>query len=212
MDFATFVLSHLAPSSRVLEVGCGKTGELAHALDAAGHDVVAIDPRAPAGRLFRQVTLEEFDDEAPFDAAVCERVLHHVEPLQPAVDKLARLAPRIFVEEFAHERLDEPTRDWCEGQHRMFAAAGAEPQGPGDLGRWREEHSGLHPSEVVLAALDTRFERTHCEDRPYLYRWLRGPNSEVLEQTLVDARAIRPLGLRYAGTRTETTRSPARSR
>jgi hypothetical protein len=193
-------------------VGCGKTGELAFTLDAAGHDVLAIDPRAPEGPIFRQVTLEELDAGATFDATVCERVLHHVEPLAPAVDKLARLAPRIFVEEFAHERLDGPTREWYEGQHRMLAAAGAEPAGPSDLGEWREEHLDLHPSDVVLAALDARFERTHYEDRPYLYRWLRGPNSEALEQTLVDVAAIRPLGFRYAGTSTETTRSPARSR
>jgi SAM-dependent methyltransferase len=212
MDFATFVLSQLAPASRVLEVGCGKTGELALALDAAGHDVVAIDPRAPAGAIFRRVTLEEFGPDGAFDASVCERVLHHVEPLQPAVDKLASLAPLILVEEFAHERLDEPTRDWYEGQHRLLAAAGAEPGRPPDLARWREEHLDLHPSDAVLGALDGRFARTRYEDRPYLYRWLGGPASEALEQMLVDAGAIRPLGFRYAGTRTETTRSAAASR
>jgi Methyltransferase domain len=212
MDFATFVLSQLVQGSRLLEVGCGESGELARQLDEAGHDVVAIDPRAPAGAIFRSVTLEEFEAEGTFDAAICERVLHHVEPLQPAVDKLAELAPLLIVEEFAHDRLDEPTRSWYERQHRMLAAAGAEPQGPSGLGRWRAEHSDLHPSGVVLAALDSRFERVHYEDRPYLYRWLREPGSEALEQTLVDAGAIRPVGFRYAGTRTETTRSVAASR
>jgi SAM-dependent methyltransferase len=196
----------------VLEVGCGKTGELALALDAAGHHVVAIDPRAPAGAIFRRATVEEFEPDGDFDAVVCERVLHHVEPLQPAVDKLAALASLILVEEFAHERLDEPTRNWYEGQHRLLAAAGAEPQGPSDLAGWREEHVDLHPSDVVLRALDARFTRTHYDDRPYLYRWLGGPASEGLEQALIDADAIRPLGFRYAGTRTETTRSDATSR
>jgi SAM-dependent methyltransferase len=212
MDFATFVLSQLAPASRVLEVGCGKTGGLALALAAAGHDVVAIDPRAPAGAIFRRVTLEEFESDGAFDMSVCERVLHHVQPLQPAVDKLASLAPLILVEEFAHERLDEPTRDWYEGQYRLLAAAGAGPEGPPDLAGWRDEHLDLHPSDLVLGALDARFTRTRYEDRPYLYRWLGGPASEALEQILVDAGAIRPLGFRYAGTRTETTRSDAASR
>ena len=196
----------------MLEVGCGKTGELALLLAAAGHEVVAIDPRAPAGPIFRQVALEDYDEDRTFDAAVCKRVLHHVEPLPPAVEKLARLAPVVLVEEFAHDRLDEPTRTWYEGQYRLLSAAGVEPDGPPDLAHWREEHRDLHPADVVLAALDASFERTHYADRPYLYRWLRGPATEELERALVDAGAIRPLGFRYAGTRTETTRSEANSR
>jgi SAM-dependent methyltransferase len=196
----------------VLEVGCGKTGELALTLADAGHDVVAIDPRAPGGPIFRQVALEDFDEDDTFDAAVCKRVLHHVEPLAPAAEKLARIAPVVLVEEFAHERLDEPTREWYEGQWRLLAAAGAEPDGPPDLGHWREEHQGLLTSAQVLAALDACFGRTHYEDRPHLYRWLGGPTSEELERALIDTGAIRPLGFRYAGTRTETTRSEADSR
>lgn len=212
MDFATFVLSNLAPGSRVLEVGCGTSGDLALKLAGAGHDVVAIDPRAPEGAIFRRVGLEDFDEDGAFDATVCKRVLHHVDPLPPAVEKLARLAPVVLVEEFAHERLDDPTRSWYEGQWRLLAAAGVEPDGPPDLGHWREEHRGLHPSGDVVAALDASFARTHYEDRPYLYRWLGGPASEELERALIDAEAIRPIGYRYAGTRTETTRSAANSR
>jgi SAM-dependent methyltransferase len=212
VDFATFVLSQLAPESRVLEIGCGTTGELALTLAEAGHDVVAIDPRAPEGPIFRAVSLEDFDEDGAFDATVCKRVLHHVDPLPPAVEKLARLAPVVLVEEFAHERLDEPTRTWYQGQFRLLAAAGVRPDGPPDLGHWRDEHRDLHPSGHVLAALDASFVSTHYEDRPYLYRWLGGPASEALEQALVDAGAIRPLGYRYAGTRTETTRSDAYSR
>ena len=87
VDFGTFVLSHLARPSRVLEVGCGKTGELALRLAAAGHDVLAIDPRAPEGPIFRGETIEELDDGERFEAIVTERVLHHVHPLGPAVDK-----------------------------------------------------------------------------------------------------------------------------
>jgi 2-polyprenyl-3-methyl-5-hydroxy-6-metoxy-1,4-benzoquinol methylase len=51
----------------VLEVGCGR-GDLALAIARSGHDVVAIDPRAPAGHIFRAVTLEDLTDPAPFDA------------------------------------------------------------------------------------------------------------------------------------------------
>jgi SAM-dependent methyltransferase len=202
VTFEQFVLERLPPPpARVLEVGCGTEGGVAPALADAGYDVLAIDPDAPEGPLFRRVTIEEFDEPGPFDAIVAARVLHHVEPLGPALDKLARLAPRLLVDEFAPERLDEPTREWYEAQHRLLAAAGREPEGPGDLAHWREEHADLHPSDVVLGELDARYARRLLEWRPYLYRWLRGPATEELERTLIDAGAIRALGFRYDGVR-----------
>lgn len=189
----------------MLEVGCGR-GELALALAAAGYDVLAIDPRAPVGEIFRQTTLDELDDPGPFDATIAGRVLHHVDPLEPAVDKLAALAPLLLVDEFAWERLDPPTQDWYEGQHRMLVAAGREPSGPPDLDGWREEHDDLHPSDVVRAAVRRRFEERVLEWRPYLYRWLEGPASEALEQALIDAGAIQALGYHWAGRRRKLTR------
>jgi SAM-dependent methyltransferase len=184
----------------VLEVGCGR-GELAVALAAAGYDVLAIDPRAPEGEIFRQVRLEELDDPGPFDAAIAGRVLHHVDPLEPAVAKLARLAPLLIVDEFAWDRLDAPTQDWYEGQHRILTLAGRDPAGPPDFDRWRDEHADLHPSDVVRAALDAHFDQVLSEDRPYLYRWLGGAATEPLEQTLIDTRLIQPLGYRWIGKR-----------
>src|SRR5206468_8596581 len=54
VELTEWVLSQLPdPPTRLLEVGCGG-GELARLLAAAGHEVVAIDPRAPEGRIFRR--------------------------------------------------------------------------------------------------------------------------------------------------------------
>jgi SAM-dependent methyltransferase len=196
MDFNAFVLSHLPPPpARVLEVGCGP-GELALALRAAGYDVLAIDPRAPEGAIFRQITLEELDDEGPFAAAVAGRVLHHVDPLEPAVRKLARLAPLLLLDEFAWDRLDAATQNWYEAQHRALVEAGAEPGGPADFDVWREAHADLHPSDVVRGALAERFDERVYEDRPYLYRWLDGVEAEALERALIGAGEIQPLGYR----------------
>lgn len=196
MEFNEFALTHLpAPPARLLEIGCG-SGELALELAARGYDVVAADPRAPEGPIFRQVTLEELDDPGSFDAAIAGRVLHHVHPLAPGVEKLARLAPLLLVDEFASERLDEPTQEWYEGQHRMLLAAGHEPKGPPSIDEWRERHRDLHPSGVVRAELARRFEERVLEWRPYVYRWLDGPTSRELEQALVDVGAIQPLGFR----------------
>ena len=195
-DFLEFVLSRLprAPA-RVLEVGCGVEGGVTPALAACGYDVLGIDPDAPEGPLFRSVTLEDLDDPGPFAAVVASRVLHHVDPLGPGLDKLARLAPLLLVDEFAPERIDEPTREWYEAQHRRLL----DPLGPGDLSEWAARHPDLHPSHVVLGELEARFETRHLEWRPYLFRWLGDSASEEPERGLIEAGAIRAVGFRYAG-------------
>jgi hypothetical protein len=213
MDFAEYAKLHLPePPGRVLEVGCGREGGVAPALAEAGYDVLAIDPDAPQGPLYRQVTLEALDDVGPFDAVVAGRVLHHVEPLTPALDKLRRLAPLLILDEFAWNHMDEATIGWYEAHHRVLAAAGHEPHGPPDLAEWRERYAGLHPYETLRAAIDARYDELDFEWRPYFYRWLDGPVTESLEQGLIDAGAIRPIGFRYAGVRTETDRSSAAAR
>jgi SAM-dependent methyltransferase len=141
-----FVLSQLPPASaRVLEVGCGE-GELARALGDAGYDVVAIDPEAPDGEIFRRTTIEAFDDPGPFDAVVASRSLHHVEDLGGMLDKLVRLLGEggpLVLNEFAWDRRDPMTPEW------------------------EEEHKGLHGYDVMRPELDARFEERLFEWRPY---------------------------------------------
>ena len=177
----------------------------------AGYDVVAIDPEAPEGPMYRRTTLEELED-GPFDAAVAGRVLHHIDPLGPALDKLQRLAPLLVLDEFAWNHMDEPTIEWYESQHRVLCAAGHDAKGPPSIAEWRARHAGLHPYEALRADVDARYEERHFEWRPYFYRWLGGPASEALETSLIAAGAIRPIGFRYAGVRTETARSSADAR
>jgi hypothetical protein len=202
VDFTEFALSQLPdPPRRVLEIGCGREGGVAPRLAAAGYDVLAIDPHAPEGPLYRQVSLEELDDTGPFDAAVAGRVLHHVNPLGPALDKLVGLAPLLILDEFAWNHMDEATVDWYESQHRVLVSAGRTPQGPADLSEWRARHADLHPYEKLRAEIDSRYEERTFEWRPYFYRWLEGPATEGLEEALIEAGAIRPIGFRWAGVR-----------
>jgi hypothetical protein len=94
----------------------------------------------------------------------------------------------------------------------LLVAAGREPKGPSDLAEWQGRHPDLHPYETLRAEVDARYDERHFEWRPYFYRWLGGPASESLEEGLIEAGAIRPIGFRYAGVRRETVRSPADSR
>jgi len=199
-EFAGYVLSRLpAAPARVLEIGCGPDGGVKPALAAAGYDVLGVDPKAPAGRHFRPLTLEELDEPGPFDAAVAGRVLHHVEPLGPGLDKLARLAPLLVVEEFACDRVDAAAREWYRGEYARRSAEGAPPHAPEDLGDWSVAHSDLHPYDVLRTELDRRYEERDFYWQPYLFRWLGGPETKTREEDLIAAGRLQPMGFRYTG-------------
>ncbi len=203
--FEEFLREQLpTPPARVLEVGSGH-GELTTALAVAGYDVVGIDPAAPEGELFRRLTLDDLDETERYDAVVAAFSLHHIRDLDVALRKIATLLERggvLVVDEFAWDLLDEPTLDWMWGQRRALAAAGGEPdpESREELrAEWDADHLGLHGYEALRQALDEHFREEAFVRTPYLHRLLGGASSAVLEQALVDADAIRPLGFRYAG-------------
>ena len=181
----------------MLEIGCGDRGGLVPELAERGYDVLGVDPRAPDGERFRQVEFQTVEGE--WDAVVAGRVLHHVEPLGASLDHLAGLAPLLIVDEFGRNHIDAAAQDWYEGQRRMLVAAGREPIGPPSLDEWRGRHPDLHTDDVLLAALRERWDELAYERVPYLHRWLGGPSSEALEQSLVDAGAFPAIGYRWAG-------------
>ena len=200
MDFTGFVLQQLAPPpGRVLEVGCGSEGGVVPALLAAGDDAVGVDPRAPAGAHYRQGDVREVAGE--FDAVVAGRVLHHVRPLDEAVERLAELAPLLVLDEFAWDLIDAPAQAWYEGRHRSLAATGADPGGPSSLDEWRERHRDLHPHGPLLEALRSRYDERVLERLPYFHRWLADPETEALEREQIRSGTFSAIGWRWAGVR-----------
>jgi SAM-dependent methyltransferase len=192
-DLIEFVLSQLPPArARVLEVGCG-AGELARALAGAGHDVLAIDPLAPEGPLFRRTTLEALDDPGPFGAVVASRSLHHVHDLDDALERIATLAPLLVLDEFTWDRLDEATARFYEEQ-RLLREADVPP-----VSMWDERHSHLHGFDALTGALGRRFDERSFTPWPYLYRYFHRPELEALEREQIEAGRIQALGFRYVG-------------
>jgi SAM-dependent methyltransferase len=207
VPFEQFVREQLPPPpARVLEVGCGN-GELTTALAVAGYDALGIDPGAPPGELFRPLALEELDEPAgSYGAVVAALSLHHIRDLDGALAKIAGLLGPcgvLVVDEFAWDRLDDPTLEWFHGQRRALALAGR-GEDPGSLAElrqaWDADHLGLHGADALRSALAERFEERAFAWTPSLYRLIGGVSSEVLEEALVEGGAIRALGFRFAGT------------
>ena len=144
-DLLSFVRASLpAPPARLLEIGAGD-GELAQALRDDGYEVFAIDPE-PRGEGVQPLALNELDGSiAPFDAAVAVTSLHHVEPLEASLGRLAEVL------------------------RRRRALGGAPEKSAAEL--VAEHRAHLHPLERIVAALGPLFEVGTPVYGPYLYRW-----------------------------------------
>ena len=193
LDVTAFVRATLPPPpARVLEIGAGE-GELAVALAEAGYDVVAIDP-ASTGGLVRPVPLHELD-EAPFDAAVAIVSLHHVEPLEPSVRRLAELlrpGGTLVIDEIDVDRLDERAVSWWQ-RH-----SGHEGN-PTEIVDEMRGH--LHSLALLQATLDDRFALGDPVRGPYLYRWNLPPGLREPEEQLIAAGELPAVGARIVGVR-----------
>jgi len=209
LNSLSFLSVHLPrPPARLLEVGCGN-GELARALHRSGYQLVAIDPRAPKGRIFRRTTIEAFEDSDGFDAVVAVTSLHHVDDLGLALDKIQRLLRQdgsLVVEEFAYDRLlENRTARWYFHQRQAAVAVGqfAHRPLPRSFAAWRKQalagYQGLHRFKAMERALNRRFHRRFFAWTPYLYDYDLDPSIRSLEEQLIRSRAILATGFRWVG-------------
>jgi SAM-dependent methyltransferase len=112
-----FVEANLPPPpADVLEIGCGPLGGFVPALLDGGYDAVGVDPEAPEGAAYHRTGVERYAPPRPLDAVVACASLHHVDDLDDVLRGVAEaMAPagRVVIVEWAWERFDEDTAEWC---------------------------------------------------------------------------------------------------
>lgn len=218
-----------APAT-LLEVGCGD-GAVAVVLAARGYTVTALDESLALGVAAASAPVIWIESNflfyegpaggARFDSVVFTRSLHHVAPLDRALDRAAALlrpGGRLVAEEFAFDRVTLPTARWWYDLESILVAAGLlTPPDPAlaairnPLGRWKQEHAHDPPLPTghdMLAAVRERFESGPAEEAPYLYRYahdraLPGAAAERAVRQLfeVESRLVRERDITAAGLR-----------
>lgn len=180
-----------AGARRVLEIGCG-SGELAASLLQDGVSLIAIDNDADFIAAARGLGVDariaawpDFEDGL-FDAVLFTRSLHHMHPLDKAVQRAADtlvIGGRLIVEDFAYETADEKTLQWFANVIDQLDGADLLVKGDDFLSTlrsrnetlkiWRENHeSGLHTAANVFAEIRRVFGETQCEEAAYYFRYL----------------------------------------
>lgn len=191
-----FVLNSVKPGQRLLEVGCG-SGELALQMENAGILVTAFDKNPDASMraaaegitVFEEDLFEYAAEPESFDAVLFSRVLHHMHPLDVAIDKIHKLLKPnglLLIDDFAVEAMDERSASWIFGLKRVLVEAGAHTWSLGeqkilnrfgkesDLEIWNTLHLSMHSvidSKTMQTELAKKFKIESERIEPYLYRY-----------------------------------------
>jgi len=220
-----FVAPLLAGCRRLLDVGCGN-GLLARRLAADGFEVTGLDRSLKRTERASSVRFVEADflafHEAPFDGLVFSASLHHLFPLERAVetaDRLLRPGGLFVAADFDLDAPDAATARWyydlegllaAAGLYRADKVAGSEEDEP--LARWHAEHvedPPFHRGAAMVEAVGSRFTLLGTRRGPYLYRYLSGgllpsPHGTRIaewglraEERGIAAGAVKPVGLRF---------------
>jgi SAM-dependent methyltransferase len=202
-----------APPARVVDIGCGPLGGFVPMLRANGYDAVGIDPQAPEEPHYQRIEFERVELFPQVDAIVASTALHHVADPAEVIDCITRaLTSRgtVVIVEWAWERFDERTAEWCFSRlgrdeeagwlHRRrdeWLASGHE--WPSYLRDWAEREA-LHPGDALVRLLDERLERRILTHGPYFFSDLAGTTQDD-EQTAIDIGDVQPTRIDYVGTR-----------
>src|SRR5262249_16352515 len=175
-------------------------GAPARRLRDAGWEVTAIDPRSETPDVSPVALADLPSPDAPYDAAVAVVSLHHVEPLEESVERLAEvMAPgaRLLLDEFDASMLDERASAWWLAQRH--ARGGDDPETPEELGR--KTRGKAHPIDALTRVPAPWFDVGEPVRGLYLYRWHLDESVHPEEQRLVDEQELPRTGVRIIARR-----------
>src|SRR6266550_4113322 len=201
------------PPARVVDVGCGPLGGFVPMLHADGYDAVGIDPQAPDEPHYQRIEFEQAELPLQADAVVASTSLHHVADPADVIDRITtavRAGGAVVIVEWAWEKLDERTAEWCFNrlgrdeeagwlQRRRDEWLASGQEWPSYLRDWAEREA-VHPGNVLVRLLDERLERRLLADGPYFFPDLAG-TTEDDEQAAIDAGLIQSTRIDYVGQR-----------
>ncbi len=173
------------PPARVVDVGCG-AGAMTEELAGRGYEMTGVDPQAPEGPEFVRTRLEDFAPDAPFDAAVALRSLHHVDDLERAVERLWR----------------GPGARRSGGRARVGGGAagrlGLAVARAAWAGRRARQRVPPHviPLETVMQAMEGRFRLLFEERGTFLARERGREDLHAAEEAAIAAGELQALGAR----------------
>jgi SAM-dependent methyltransferase len=207
-----FVRSHLPDApGRALELGCGHLGGHVPSLRARGYDAIGIDPEAPEGPHYQRTTFESAELPEQVEAVVASTSLHHVADAAEVIDRIAATLRRggtLVVVEWAWERFDPQTAEWCFERLQANAEEGwlhrrrdewvtSQDDWQTYVHGWAEQEH-LHRGDTLLRLLDQRFARRLLEEGPYFFPDL-ADTTEAEEQAAIDSGEIRAGRIDYVG-------------
>ena len=221
----SFLLPHLGSARRILDVGCGN-GLLARSLAEAGRDVTALDRSLKRTEKTDGIRFVESDfllfEDAPYDVLVFSASLHHLFPLDGALDAAARLLRPggvLLASDFDLEAPDLATARWYYDVEGLLVAAGLyrpDKVGASDvenpLARWHAEHlhsPPFHSGAAMREGVERFFTETRTSTGPYLYRYVVGgleatPKGTELalwalatEERHLQEGSLKPVGMRF---------------
>jgi SAM-dependent methyltransferase len=182
-----FLSEVLRGRRRVLEVGCGR-GEVARRLGGAGFQITALDLQLPDPSPAANVTFIERDflrfDAEPFDAIIFTSSLHHISPIDAAIERAYRLlgpAGLLVADDFDLDAPNAATLRWYYDVQELLAAAAVfprervDPPGSDVTQRWRAAHAHeppLHTGVQMRRAIASWFDLRDVHGAAYLYRYI----------------------------------------
>jgi SAM-dependent methyltransferase len=199
--------------ARVIDLGCGSEGGFVPTLRANGYDALGVDPQAPVAANYQRAEFESASLPEQVEAVVASTSLHHVASPDDVIDRITTSLTRggrLVVVEWAWEKFDGATANWCFTRlrpedetgwlhHRRDEWLASGLEWPNYLRDWAQRER-LHRGTELVRLLNERLQYEFLEHGPYFFPDL-ADTTEANEQAAIDAGVIKATRIDWAGSR-----------